>query len=62
MDDRLLKHGTVMKKGIYKKSEERRETHLRDKYIELARTRKKNVRRTKGNYEIGITRLCSERR
>lgn len=50
-----LKHEKGIKRLIYNRVK-CRATHLRDRYIELARTVRKNMRRAKKNYEIRVAR------
>ncbi len=50
---RRLKHGIGLKRGIYRKIKNG-ETHLRGRYVELARSVKKNIRLAKRNYEIMV--------
>ena len=50
-----LKHDIGIKKGIYKKIKGGQE-QLRNRYNELTRNIKKNVRKAKRDYEIKIAR------
>ncbi len=50
---RRLKHEIGLKRGIYR-TIKNGETHLRGRYVELARSAKKNIRLAKRNYEIKI--------
>ncbi len=50
---RRFKHEIGWKRGIYRKIKNG-ETHLRGRYVELARSVKKNTRLAKRNYEIRV--------